>query len=73
MRVRFDGRVPPPEAMYFRGPVLTRFDGREWTRQAYNGPQTARPRGELQLLGQPLRYEMTLEPQPACRCCRCWS
>ena len=32
-RIRFDGRVPPPEAMYFRGPVLSRFDGREWTRQ----------------------------------------
>jgi len=62
LRIRFDGRVPPPEAMYFRGPVLTRFDGREWTRQAYNGPQIARPRGELLLLGQPLRYEMTLEP-----------
>ena len=35
LRIRFDGRVPPPEAMYFRGPVLTRFDGREWTRQRH--------------------------------------
>ena len=61
-RIRFDGRVPPPEAMYFRGPVLTRFDGREWTRQLGNGPQAPRQRGELQLLGQPLRYQMTLEP-----------
>jgi len=61
-RIRFDGRVPPPEAMYFRGPVLSRFDGREWTRQL--GGRTTAPlqRGELQLLGQPLRYEMTLEP-----------
>jgi protein-glutamine gamma-glutamyltransferase len=61
-RIRFDGRVPPPEAMYFRGPVLSRFDGREWTRQLNNAPIGPRQRGEMQLLGQPLRYEMTLEP-----------
>ena len=60
-RIRFDGRVPPPEAMYFRGPVLTRFDGREWTRQPGSNAMTPRLRSELQLLGQPLRYEMTLE------------
>ena len=63
-RIRFIGRVPPPQAMYFRGPVLSRFDGREWTRQL-GGTAIApppRPPGELQLLGQPLRYEMTLEP-----------
>jgi hypothetical protein len=61
-RIRFDGRVPPPEAMYFRGPVLTRFDGREWTRQLNNMQLSPRQHNELQLLGQPLRYEMTLEP-----------
>ncbi len=61
-RIRFDGRVPPPEAMYFRGPVLTRFDGREWTRQLNSAPAGPRQQHELQLLGQPLRYEMTLEP-----------
>jgi transglutaminase-like putative cysteine protease len=62
LRIRFDGRVPPPEAMYFRGPVLTRFDGREWTRQSGGSNMTPRLRSEVQLLGQPLRYEMTLEP-----------
>ena len=31
MRMRFDGPAPPPAEMYFRGPVLTRFDGIEWT------------------------------------------
>ena len=30
MRIRFDGRPPLPSQMYFRGPVLTRFDGVEW-------------------------------------------
>ena len=59
-RIRFDGRAPPPEAMYFRGPVLSRFDGREWTRQL--GGTAPAPRAPMQLLGQPLRYQMTLEP-----------
>jgi transglutaminase-like putative cysteine protease len=62
LRIRFSGRVPPPEAMYFRGPVLSRFDGREWTRQLSGATLAPRQRPELQLLGQALRYEMTLEP-----------
>lgn len=62
-RIRFDGLVPPPEAMYFRGPVLSRFDGREWTRQLGGTATPPRARSaDVQLLGQPLRYEMTLEP-----------
>jgi transglutaminase-like putative cysteine protease len=31
-RVRFSGPTPPREALYWRGPVLTDFDGRTWTR-----------------------------------------
>lgn len=57
LRVRFAGAPPPPEAMYFRGPVLGRFDGLDWTRSP-DGPGGAR----VQVLGAPLRYEMTLEP-----------
>ena len=30
MRVKFDGPVPPQSDLYFRGPVLSSFDGREW-------------------------------------------
>ena len=52
--------------MYFRGPVLGVFDGESWQ----NDPAAllganARLRGsryEMRLLGEPLRYEMTLEP-----------
>jgi protein-glutamine gamma-glutamyltransferase len=62
LRIRFAGRVPPPEAMYFRGPVLSKFDGREWTRQDMRAASAPRGRAELQLLGTPVRYEMTLEP-----------
>ena len=62
LRVRFIDRPPPPEAMYFRGPVLGRFDGREWTRLQSGAAASARARLDMQLLGAPLHYEMTLEP-----------
>jgi transglutaminase-like putative cysteine protease len=62
MRVRFFGRTPPPEALYFRGPVLSRFDGRDWTRLAASLTPHMRSRTDLQLNGAPLRYEVTLEP-----------
>ena len=61
-RVRFLGPVPRPDQLYFRGPVLSSFDGREWTRLAPTVPVALRPRAELRLQGAPLRYEMTLEP-----------
>ncbi len=32
LRVQFAGVAPAPEQRYWRGPVLTRFDGRTWTR-----------------------------------------
>ncbi|MDP2008285.1 MAG: DUF3488 and transglutaminase-like domain-containing protein [Rubrivivax sp.] len=62
LRLRFIGAVPPPELMYFRGPVLADFDGREWTRGRSSFPPELRPRLNLSLAGEPLRYEMTLEP-----------
>jgi len=62
MRVRFLGRTPTPEALYFRGPVLSAFDGRDWTRLAPSFTPVLRPRTDLTLSGAPLRYEVTLEP-----------
>jgi protein-glutamine gamma-glutamyltransferase len=32
MRVAFEGEPPVPALRYFRGPVLSQFDGRRWTR-----------------------------------------
>ena len=63
MRLRFDGAVPPPDQRYFRGPVLTRFDGKTW--RAPDPRATSawlRGRDALALPGPALRYEMTLEP-----------
>ncbi|MFM7506734.1 MAG: DUF3488 domain-containing protein [Rubrivivax sp.] len=62
LRVRFEGAVPPPDQLYFRGPVLSTFNGREWTRLVPSFPASQRPRLDLQVAGPPLRYEMTVEP-----------
>ena len=60
LRVRFEGGAPPRDALYFRGPVLSDFDGREWqrARPGFGGPPDPAP----ELLGAPVRYEMTVEP-----------
>jgi transglutaminase-like putative cysteine protease len=60
LRVRFTDRAPPAEDLYFRGPVLSEFDGRDWTRPRRQDP--LQPAPLLERLGRPLRYEMLLEP-----------
>ena len=63
LRIRFDGPPPPPAAMYFRGPVLSRFDGVEWQgTPAGFGPGTSSLRRNLRVAGAAIDYEMTLEP-----------
>ena len=61
MRIRFEGARPASSALYFRGPVLTAFDGREWRapQASLYRPQTL---ANLQVRGAELRYEVTLEP-----------
>ncbi len=56
-RVDFDGPVPPASQRYWRGPVLTRFDGRVWSAllQRGSGEFTPDERGDY-------RYTVTLEP-----------
>ena len=78
-RVRFEGRPPPQSQLYFRGPVLSCFDGRRWTatcplnfnnRRRLAGERDSDPfgatpapgPGDLQVNGEPVRYEVTLEP-----------
>lgn len=62
LRVRFEGEPPPQGQLYFRGPVLSTFDGREWQALQPTFRVNDRPRADLQVSGVPLRYEMTLEP-----------
>ena len=62
-RVRFDGGArPPPNAMYWRGPVLARFDGVEWNRLEPSFSGAPRRGAQLQVRGTGLGYTMTLEP-----------
>jgi transglutaminase-like putative cysteine protease len=63
MRVRVvSGTVPPPEQLYFRGPVLGSFDGDTWRIGESDFPRALRPRAELRLQGDPVELEVTLEP-----------
>jgi protein-glutamine gamma-glutamyltransferase len=62
-RVRFDGDARPPAgALYWRGPVLTRFDGVEWNRREISLSDAPNQAGVLSVHGPALGYEMTLEP-----------
>ena len=60
MRVRFEGRPPAQSALYFRGPVLSLFDGRVWRPQYSDFGRQATT--ELQVSGPPVNYQVTLEP-----------
>lgn len=62
LRVRFDGPPPPGSLTYFRGPVLSRFDGRRWNQQLDPSALSASLRPELRPRGDPVSYEVTLEP-----------
>ncbi len=62
-RVRFEGgALPPAQALYWRGPVLARFDGIEWNRLEPSYANAPRRGAQLRVGGTPLAYEMTLEP-----------
>lgn len=63
MRIGFKGEPPQQRDLYFRGPVLSDFDGREW-RPSFTSRFPARYRlaANLIVYGQPLSYEVTLEP-----------
>ncbi|MBL8259414.1 MAG: DUF3488 domain-containing transglutaminase family protein [Candidatus Competibacteraceae bacterium] len=58
-RARFAGPVPPPDQLYWRGPVLWNFDGRRWSsgdRAPRSTPVPFTPEGEA------LEYTVILEP-----------
>jgi len=62
MRVRFEGRPPAQRDMYFRGPVLSHFDGQRWRTLLSGFPARMALPADLQVSGEPVRYEVTLEP-----------
>ena len=61
-RVRFEGGQPPPEALYFRGPVLSRYDGIEWLPSVLDAQRGLRRPPDLRTAGPAIHYEVLLEP-----------
>jgi len=59
-RVRFDGAVPEPRDRYWRGLVMTRFNGRTWTGSEPRIGFAAED--QITYEGEPVSYEITLEP-----------
>jgi protein-glutamine gamma-glutamyltransferase len=61
MRLQFDGPTPRQEDLYFRGPVLSSFDGREWSplRSGFSAHLQTTP--QLQVSGPAVSYQVTLE------------
>jgi transglutaminase-like putative cysteine protease len=65
MRVKFEQGVPPASELYFRGPVLSSFDGREWRPllpRVFQYTAAWMPPLAVEGFGQPVRYTVTLEP-----------
>lgn len=71
-RVTFDGEIPPSRAMYWRGLVFSEFDGRRWSQSEFsvyrgeavnwNDEPPASWRQLIETSGEPLGYEIILEP-----------
>ncbi|MGQ0709094.1 MAG: transglutaminase family protein [Rhodoferax sp.] len=60
LRVRFQGAAPPQDQLYFRGPVLSQFDGREWRALAQDRYSSAESAG-LRVQGPAYPYQLTLQ------------
>ncbi|MEN1940956.1 DUF3488 and transglutaminase-like domain-containing protein [Luteimonas sp. MJ174] len=59
LRVTFDGATPPTSEMYWRGPVLWNYDGREWTASQWF---SALPPAAIEHGATRYSYEVDVEP-----------
>ncbi len=59
-RVQFDGDLPESRELYWRGLVMTRFNGRTWTSSEPRIDRKAKD--QISYRGDPISYEVTLEP-----------
>jgi transglutaminase-like putative cysteine protease len=60
-RVKFNGVLPPPAQRYWRGPVLSKTDGKRWTPSPYHGYEKYMETPTY--TGQPYAYTLLMEPQ----------
>lgn len=57
-RAKFEGSIPSQDRLYWRGPVLTRFDGRAWRAALARAGDTL----AYSASGRAVDYSVTLEP-----------
>ena len=60
--VRFNGATPKQSDLYFRGPVLSDFDGKSWTTLDSKMPRRLQLSADLRVQGAPVAYQVTLKP-----------
>ncbi len=56
-RVDFDGPIPAQNRLYWRGPVMVRYNGREWSQAKHYALREL----DVEALGEPVSYTMTVE------------
>ena len=61
-RVEFEGAAPAPKDLYFRGPVLSSFDGRKWEPLKSRFNEWQQMRRSERVAGAPIKQTITLEP-----------
>jgi protein-glutamine gamma-glutamyltransferase len=68
-RVKFEGKPPPASSLYWRGPVLGRYDGRTWSpvqpgngRRNSSNSENSSEQAVIKRLGPIINYQVTLEP-----------
>lgn len=59
LRLSFKGKAPATSSLYFRGPTLDQFDGKQWR----PAPPLLGWQPNYTLSGRAVAYQMTLEPQ----------
>ncbi len=57
-RVSFKGAIPPQRELYWRGPVMSRFNGETWFQQTRKPPSLV----EFEASGIAYEYTITMEP-----------
>ncbi|MBC7720151.1 MAG: DUF3488 domain-containing protein [Chitinophagaceae bacterium] len=62
MRIKFEGPPPPQASLYFRGPVLSNFDGKQWLPAKADITSRYNITDNLVVSGPPINYTVTLEP-----------
>ena len=60
-RIRFEGDAAPSAALYFRGPVLSQYDGTTWT-AAHPALEAATRPPEVRTRDRAYDYQMLIEP-----------